>query len=69
MTDPFSLVRRRQQIAQQLRTSVETALSGPVGSGGARSAEGDEERLRAIPAIAKGVAGEVPGTRPDRAVG
>jgi hypothetical protein len=69
MTHPFNLVRRRQQIAEQLRTAVEVASASPVAGGGTRSAEGDEERLRAIPAIAKGVAGEVPGTRPDRAVG
>jgi hypothetical protein len=31
---------------------------------GARSAEGDEQRLRGIPAIGRGVAGAIPGTKP-----
>lgn len=30
-----------------------------------RSAEGDTQRLRGIPAIGKGVEGAIPGTRPD----
>jgi hypothetical protein len=34
---------------------------------GARSAAGDEHRLRMIPAIARGVAGAIPGTAPHRA--
>lgn len=33
----------------------------------ARSAAGDEERLRMIPAIARGVAGAIPGTVPHQA--
>lgn len=35
---------------------------------GARSAAGDEHRLRMIPAIARGVAGAIPGTSPHKAV-
>lgn len=31
---------------------------------GARSAAGDEDRLRRIPVIARGVAGAIPGTAP-----
>lgn len=32
----------------------------------ARSAAGDEHRLRMIPAIARGVAGAIPGTAPHK---
>jgi len=70
MTDlPTNRLRRRQVLDQHFRELIEAATSTPVGAGGARSAEGDEARLRGIPAIARGVSGEVPGTRPDRAVG
>lgn len=34
---------------------------------GGRSAEGDPQRLRGIPAIGRNVGGAIPGTRPDHA--
>jgi hypothetical protein len=36
---------------------------------GARSAAGDEARLRGIPAIGPGVAGAIPGTNPETIIG
>lgn len=47
--------------ANATETERDRRRRGVVGS---RSAAGDEDRLRMIPAIARGVAGAIPGTTP-----
>lgn len=59
----------RRNLAPDFRTRIEVACAERPGPPGARSGEGDERRLRGIPAIGRGVSGEIPGTRPDRVVG
>jgi hypothetical protein len=56
--------RRRPLTEHNWRTSIEDALSGGVD--GARSAEDDRVRKRALPIIGPGVDGAIPGTRPGR---
>lgn len=54
-------VLRMIDIANAPETEQERRHRGIVA---ARSAAGDEDRLRMIPAIARGVAGAIPGTAP-----
>lgn len=60
---------QRQELDAQAKAAVRAATeqAGPrIAS--SRSAEGDERRLRGIPAIGRGVSGEIPGTHPEKAV-
>lgn len=59
---------QRQEMEEEQRRIVDIALAGGSAPHAARSSEADPLRLRGIPAIGIGVAGEIPGTRPDRAV-
>lgn len=64
--------RARREQAQLLRAATEQqAEQGdvPEPAKWRATAAGDERRLRGIPAIGRGVAGEITGTRPDKAVG
>lgn len=71
---PNELEERYRAIAEEhtnLMRMIDTANSTETeqearrrGIIGARSAAGDEHRLRMIPAIARGVAGAIPGTAP-----
>ncbi len=63
---------QRARLAADHARIVERAFGDSVGSdrpgGEPPSNGGDEERLRGIPAIGRGVSGEIRGTRPDSAV-
>lgn len=61
---------QRQRLAAQQARAVARALREAVEDGRVYvpGTGGDERRLRGIPAVGRGVAGEIPGTRPDRAM-
>ena len=64
----LSVQRRRAQAALELGQAKAQAESGArTGPSGHRSGEGDHRRLRGIPVVG-GVAGVIPGTRPDQAI-
>lgn len=69
--DVLRIYENIQQERRQLNRMIDTANATETeqelrhrGVIGARSAAGDEQRLRMIPAIARGVAGAIPGTAP-----
>ena len=60
----------RRQLNRMIDTANATETAQELRHRGviaARSAAGDEHRLRMIPAIARGVAGAIPGTAPHAA--
>jgi len=62
-----NLAQERQDLQRMIDTANATETQQELrrrGVIGARSAAGDEDRLRMIPAIARGVAGAIPGTAP-----
>lgn len=60
-TDPTEWDRK---LARILGDTTDTETAQSTKRAGYRSPEGDEQRLRLIPVIARGVAGHIPGTRP-----
>lgn len=65
-----NLNQERQALNRMIDTANATETEQELrhrGVIGARSAAGDEHRLRMIPAIARGVAGAIPGTSPHKA--
>lgn len=58
----------RHRLAAEHAALVDQALQESTAPTESRSAPADERRLRGIPAIGRGVAGEIPGTRPDKRI-
>lgn len=57
---------QRDRLAAEQARAVRRALleADPSECGPAPTAGGDEERLRGIPVVGRGVSGAIPGTRP-----
>lgn len=49
---------------ERVRIALETSTTDDTQPGAVLSFLGDERKLRGIPAIGRGVAGHIPGTRP-----
>lgn len=66
-----NIAQQRRELNRMIDTANATETDQELRRRGviaARSAAGDEYRLRMIPTIARGVAGAIPGTSPHKAV-